>query len=290
MANQISRRTAIRAVAGSAALLGAMSANPSLVMAQEEASLKGNINHSVSRWCYGGIKLDALCVAAKKMGIKSIELLGPDEWPTVKQHGLTCAMCNGPDSIGYGFNRVEHHDKLVAEFEKMIPEVAKYGFPNIICFSGNRNGMDDEEGLKNCITGLKRVMKVAEDNKVTVVMELLNSRVDHKGYMADHSAWGVELCKAIGSERFKLLYDIYHMQIMEGDIIRTIRNNIKWIGHFHTAGNPGRHEPDASQELNYRAIAQAIVDLNYTGYFSHEYSPLGDPLKSLDAAISLCDV
>lgn len=291
MANQVSRRTAIRTFAGSAAILGAMGATTTSILAEEETALKGNINHSVSRWCYGGISLDDLCVASKKMGIKSVELLGPDEWATVKKHGLTCAMCNGPDSIGYGFNRVEHHDKLVAGFEKMIPEVAKYGFPNIICFSGNRGGMDDAEGLKNCVTGLKRVMKLAEDNKVTIVLELLNSKVDHKDYMADHSAWGVELCKAVGSERLKLLFDIYHMQIMEGDIIRTIRQNHQYFGHYHTGGNPGRNEIDETQELNYSAIMKAIVEVGYKGFVGQEFIPKRkDALKSLAQAIKICDV
>jgi hydroxypyruvate isomerase len=287
-----SRRSALRTLGSAAAVLGTVSWSRSKVLAAdaETAKLKGNIHHSVSRWCYGKITLDDLCVACKKMGIESIELLGAEEWPTVKKHGLTCAMCNGPDQIGYGFNRVEHHDKLVEGFEKMIPQVASLGFPNIICFSGNRNGMSDEQGLENCAVGLKRIMKTAEQHKVTIIVELLNSKVDHKDYMCDHSAWGVELMKKVGSERCKLLYDIYHMQIMEGDVIRSIQKNHQYFGHYHTGGNPGRHEIDETQELNYPAIMKAIVATGYKGFVGQEFVPVRDPLASLKQAIQLCDV
>jgi len=217
-------------------------------------------------------------------------LLGANEWPTVKKYGLTCAMCNGPDRIDYGFNRVEHHDDLVAKFEKAIPQVAEFGYPNIICFSGNRRGMSDEEGLENCVKGLKRLMPIAEKYKVTVVLELLNSKVNHKDYMADHSAWGVELCKKVGSERLKLLYDIYHMQIMEGDIIRTIRESGKYFGHYHTGGNPGRNEIDETQEIYYPAVMKAIVATGYKGFVGQEFVPKRDPLTSLRQAIMICDV
>jgi len=217
------------------------------------AKLKGRIRHSVSAWCYGSLfnpgkdkpakmSFEDFCRECRAMGIESVELLGPDQWPAVKNVGITCAMCNGPDSISYGWNRVEHHDNLLPKFEKAIPEVAKAGFPNIITFSGNRNGMSDEQGLENCVKGLKRLVPIAEKHNVTVILELLNSKVDHKDYMADHTAWGVEVCKRVGSDRLKLLYDIYHMQIMEGDIIRTIRENHAYIGHYHTGGVPGRNE------------------------------------------------
>ena len=254
--------------------------------------LKGNIHHSVSRWCYGKISLDDLCVAAKGMGLESVELLGPSEWETVKKHGLTCAMCNGPDSIGYGFNRLEHHDKLVEGFEKMIPQVAENGFPNIICFSGNRGaGITDEQGLENCVTGIKRVMKVAEQNKVTVVMELLNSKVDHKNYMNDHTPWGVEVVKRVSSERFKLLYDIYHMQIMDGDVCDTIRENHQYFDHYHTGGVPGRNEIDETQELHYPRVMEAIIATGHKGYVAQEFIPKqSDAIASLRQAVRICDV
>jgi hydroxypyruvate isomerase len=294
MTTSLSRRSALRTLAGSAALLGATGLTPALSSAVaaevEKAQLKGNIKHSVSRWCYGKISLEDLCKACVKMGIESVELLGEKEWPVVKQFGLTCAMCNGPDSIGYGFNRVEHHDKLVQGFTEMLPKVAGLGFPNIICFSGNRGGMSNEQGLENCVTGLKKVAGLAETHKVTIILELLNSKVDHKDYMADHSAWGVELCKRVGSERVKLLYDIYHMQIMEGDVIRTIKANAKYFGHYHTGGNPGRNEIDETQELNYPAVMKAIASTGYKGYVGQEFVPVRDPLTSLQQAITLCDI
>jgi hydroxypyruvate isomerase len=224
------------------------------------------------------------------MGIQSVDLLSENEWPAAKKAGLVCAMCNGPDSIGYGFNRVEHHDKLVEGFSRMIPIVADHGFPSIICFSGNRNGLDDAKGLENCAVGIKRLMKLAEDKKVNVVMELLNSKVDHKDYMADHSAWGVELCKRVGSERFKLLYDIYHMQIMEGDVIRTIKQSHPYFAHYHTGGNPGRNEIDDTQELYYPAIMKAIAATGFKGYVAQEFIPKKNPLESLQKAITICDV
>jgi len=286
--------------------------SPALHGAEEElprARLKGNIRHSVSAWCYNSLfnpgknrpakmTFEDFCRECYKMGIESVELLGPEQWPILKKVGLVCAMCNGPDRIDYGWNRVEHHDKLVAGFERAIPEVAKFGFPNIITFSGNRRGMSDEEGLENCVKGLKRIVGVAEKHNVTIVLELLNSKVDHKDYMADHTAWGVELCKRVGSERLKLLYDIYHMQIMEGDIIRTIRGDkargieaaAPYIGHYHTGGNPGRNEIDETQEINYPAVMRAIVATGYKGFVGQEFVPRGDPLTSLRKAIEICDV
>ncbi len=293
MSQSLSRRSAIKTLAGSAALAGIAVASPAVSRAADATApkLKGHIHHSVSKWCYGKISLDDLCVAAKQIGIESVELLGPEEWPTVKKHGLVCAMCNGPDSIGYGWNRPDHHEKLMQGFEKMIPQVAEHGFPNIITFSGNRRGMSDEEGLRNCVTGLKRLMPLAEKHKVTVVLELLNSKVDHKDYMADHSAWGIEVCKQVGSERLKLLFDIYHMQIMEGDLMRSISEHGQYFGHYHTGGNPGRNEIDETQEINYAAVMRAIVATGYKGYVGQEFIPKQkDALASLRRAIEICDV
>lgn len=285
----ISRRNALKTVAGAAAAAAAMP-HFSKLSADEPVKLKGNIRHSVSKWCYGKIPLDQFCKAVKAMGIESVELLGENEWETVKSNGLICAMCNGPDRIDYGWNRPEHHDKLVEGFTAAIPKVARYGFPNIITFSGNRRGMDDETGIKNCVAGLKRIVGVAEKHKVTIVMELLNSKVNHKDYMADHTAWGVEVCKQVGSEYLKLLYDIYHMQIMEGDLIRTIKENIRYIAHFHTGGNPGRNEIDDTQEIYYPAVMKAIVATGYKGFVGQEFVPKRDPLTSLRQAIQICDV
>lgn len=279
-------------MAGSATLLGAASLSPSLQAGDDQGNgkLKGNINHSVCRWCYGKISLDDLCKASAEMGITSIDLLSEKEWPVARKYGLVCAMCNGPDSIGYGFNRLEHHDKLVEGFERMIPKVAEFEFPSIICFSGNRRGLDDQQGIENCVKGLKRIMKVAEKHKVTVCMELLNSKVDHKDYQCDHTPWGVEVVKGVGSERFKLLYDIYHMQIMEGDIIRTIQQSHPYIGHYHTGGNPGRNEIDDTQEIFYPAVMKAIAKTGFKGWVAQEFIPKREPLVSLRQAIQICDV
>lgn len=254
--------------------------------------LKGRIKHSVCRWCYGGMKLDDLCRAAAEMGIQSVELLNPDEWPVAQAHGLTCAVASFVKSnpIHKGFNRVEHHDAMVKELEERLPLVKAAGIPCQIVFSGNRAGMSDAEGLEHCVKGLKRLTPMAEDIGVTLVMELLNSKVDHKDYMCDRTPWGAELVKRVGSPRFKLLYDIYHMQIMEGDVIRTITDHIDAIGHFHTGGVPGRREIDLSQELNYKAICEAIVKKGYTGYLGQEFMPSRDAMTSLREAVAICDV
>ncbi|MCC6360178.1 MAG: TIM barrel protein, partial [Phycisphaerales bacterium] len=206
----------------------------------EAPALKGRLKQSVCRWCYGKIALDDLCKAAAGIGLKSVELLDEKEWSTPARHGLVCAVANGPTSIVRGWNRVEHHDEFVRESERLLPLVKAAGIPQMIVFSGNRDGLDDREGIRNCVRGLKRITPLAEQLGVTIIMELLNSRVDHKDYQCDRTAWGVEVVKGVGSERFKLLYDIYHMQIMEGDVIRTIRDNLAFIGHFHTGGVPGR--------------------------------------------------
>ena len=254
--------------------------------------LAGRIHHSVCRWCYKSIPLDTLCQAAKQMGLESVEILKLDDLPTLKKHGLICAMVTGvPGDIPKGLNRLENHDRIAAFFQQTLPLAAAAGCPNLICFSGNRQGMSDEQGLDNCAAGLKRFLATAEKHKVTVCMELLNSKVDHPDYMCDHSAWGVELCKRVASERFKLLYDIYHAQIMEGDIIRTIQEHHQHLGHYHTGGVPGRHEIDDTQELHYPAILRAIVATGFQGYVAQEFVPrASDPLGSLEKCVRLCDV
>ena len=301
----LSRRSALRKITGGTAALAAVASLPNHLRAAEDTarpSLKGNIHHSVSAWCYGGLfnsgkdkpakmTFEDFCRECYKLGLESVELLGAGEWPAVKKAGLTCAMCNGPDSIPYGWNRVEHHDDLLAKFEKAIPQVAEAGFPNIITFSGNRKGMGDEEGLENCVKGLKRLVPIAEKHKVTVCVELLNSKRSHKDYMADHTAWGAEVCKRVGSERLKLLYDIFHMQIMEGDMIDTIRENHQYIGHYHTGGVPGRNEIDDSQEIYYPAVMKAIVATGYKGFVGQEFVPnRPDALASLKQSVLICDV
>lgn len=254
--------------------------------------LKGRINHSVCQWCYNDIPLEDLCEAAKKIGLKSIELLGPKEWPTLKKHGLTCAMPNGAGlGIERGFNDPSLHDELVESYEEVIPKVAEAGYKQIICFSGNRNGLDDKKGVENCALGLKRLMPIAEKHDVIVCMELLNSKVDHKDYQADHTAWGAELCQAVGSDKMKLLYDIYHMQIMEGDVIATIREFHSYISHYHTGGVPGRNEIDETQELYYPAIMEAILETGYNGFVAQEFIPASeDKLASLKQGVQICDV
>ena len=288
------RREALKNIGAGAAILATtpILASDNNALTFENMTLKGNINHSVCRWCYGDIPFEELCKAAKAMGIKSIELTGPDEWPILKKYGLTCAMPWGAGKgIVEGFNNPANHDELVKSYSEHIPKVAAAGYDKLICFSGNRNGISDEQGIENCIKGLKRLIPVCEKYKVTLVMELLNSKVDHKDYQCDHTAWGVELCKRLGSEYFKLLYDIYHMQIMEGDIIRTIRENIKYIAHFHTGGNPGRNEIDETQELYYPAIMKAIVETGYKGFVAQEFIPKNpDKLSSLKKGIEICDV
>ena len=310
MSSPITRRTALRSLAGAAALATlsrsraadekspATAAMPTATSTRPEP-VEG-FRHSVCKWCYPKIALEDLAKDAKDLGLSSIELLNPEDFPTLKKYDLTCAMVGFPTgktpqgvtvgTIPKAFNRLEHHDTLVEIYEKRLGETAAAGFENLICFSGNREKMDDQQGLENCAIGLKRIMALAEKNKVTICMELLNSKVNHKDYMCDHTAWGVELVKRIGSERFRLLYDIYHMQIMEGDVIRTIQDSNKFIAHYHTGGNPGRHEIDETQELNYPAISRAIKATGYRGFVAQEFVPARDPLTSLRAAIKLCTV
>jgi hydroxypyruvate isomerase len=266
---------------------------PSMPRPQQNVPIrrKGQIKQSVSRWCYEKIPLEELCAYAAQIGLKAIDLLNPDEYEIPGRHGLVCSMAYaGGGEIGSALNRIENHAKIEDGFRKNIPLAAKAGVPNVITFSGNRGGMSDEEGAKNTIAGLNRVKKIAEDHGVTICMELLNSKVNHKDYMCDHTAWGVQVVQAVNSPRVKLLYDIYHMQIMEGDLVRTIQQNIQWLGHFHTGGVPGRHELDGTQEVQWDGVIRGIVAANFQGYVAHEFVPTRDPLTSLRQAVDLCDV
>ena len=269
--------------------------------AADQAAAGTRINHSACKWCYGSIPLEDLCVAGKEFGLKSIELLMPTDFPLLRKHGLDCAMISFPvattaagvkvGGITHAFNRLEHHDTLVAAYEPLLKASSAVGAKQVICFSGNRAGLDDEQGLENCALGLKRLLPLAEKLGITLVMELLNSKVDHGDYMCDHTAWGVALCEKIGSANFKLLYDIYHMQIMEGDVIATIRTHHKYISHYHTGGVPGRNEIDDSQELYYPAIMRAIADTGYTGFVGQEFIPKNpDKLASLKKCVQICNV
>lgn len=286
---------------GKTAAITAVAASLATRLGAADAAAPGSrINHSVCKWCYNNIPLDDLCTAGKEFGLQSVELLMPGDFATLKKHGMTCAMVSFPGGttdkgvkvggIERSFNRVEHHDALVAAYEPHLKASAEVGAKQVICFSGNRDGLSDEQGLENCAIGLKRLLPLAEKLGITLVMELLNSKVNHKDYQCDHTAWGVELCKKIASPNFKLLYDIYHMQIMEGDIIRTIRENAPYIAHYHTAGNPGRSNLDDTQELDYRGICKAIVATGYTGYLGQEFMPRGDAVAALRSAAALCDV
>lgn len=249
------------------------------------------IRQSVSRWPYREIPLRDFCRACVALGLKGVDLLPPQEWEVPPQFGLVCTMgYAGGGEIESALNRKENHARIEKGFREFIPRAAEAGVPNVITFSGNRNGMSDEEGAENCVIGLNRVKRIAEDHQVTICMELLNSKVDHPGYMADHTHWGVRVIEAVDSPRVKLLYDIYHMQIMEGDLIRTIRNNIGSIAHFHTGGVPGRHELDENQEVQWPAVMRAIAETGFEGFVVHEFMPTRDPLASLRQAVELCDV
>jgi hydroxypyruvate isomerase len=288
----MNRRDMIGKVAGAAAVSAVTPLNSVFAASiNNVVTLKGNIHHSVSQWCYNDIPLGEFAIACKEMGIESIELLGEKEWATVKNAGLTCAVGYATDwGIPKGFNRVANHEKLITDFEAMIPKAAEAGIPNLICFSGNREGQNDNEGLINCAQGLRKLMPAAEKHGVTIIMELLNS-YGHKDYQCDKTTWGSALCEMVGSERFKLLYDIYHMQIMEGNIIETITKYSPYIGHIHTGGVPGRHELDETQELYYPAIMQAIVKTGYKGFVGQEFVPAQkDKLASLRKCIQICDV
>lgn len=283
MSLSLDRRSALAALAG----LGLSAAD--LRAIDEAPRPKGNVKQSICRWCYGKIPLDKLCEIAKKLGYRSIELLGAKEVLEVNKAGLRCAVMRCA-SITEGLNRTANHDRIEKELKTNLEFAAENDVPNVICMSGNKAKMDDDEALKNCAAGLKRVLALAEKKKVTVIMEGLNSKIDHKDYQYDRTAWGVKLCKMVGSERFKLLYDVYHMQIMEGDVIRTIKESHQYVAHYHTGGCPGRNEIDDTQELNYAAIVKAIVATKYEGYLGQEFLPKRDAVKSLAQAFAICDV
>ena len=277
------RRTLIKA--GLAGLL----ASSVPVSAGTETPESEGIRQSLCRWCYSKMELEDLASTASRIGYKSIELIKPEDLPVLKKYGLTCAMIQGAGTISDCLNRTENHDRIEKEIRETIDFAARENLPSVLCFSGNRKGMDDELGLKNSVQGIKRFIGYAEKKEVTVCMELLNSKVDHKDYMADHTEWGVKLCREVGSERFKLLYDIYHMQIMEGDIIRSIRDFHQYIGHYHTAGVPGRNEINDSQELFYPAIVKAIKQTGYNGFLGQEFIPIGDPVQAMEDAFRICN-
>jgi hydroxypyruvate isomerase len=282
----MSRREALStaAVFAAAGTLGASGG-------QNRAVSKGRLKQSVCRWCYGKIPLPEFCKAVADMGLTAIDLLTEKEWPIAHEYGLICSMGSGAGgTIVDGLNVKANHDAILASLERTIPIAAGQKVPNLITFFGNRRGMSDDEAATNCIDALNRIKKVAEDHGVTICVELLNSKVDHKDYQGDHTAFGVRVVSSVNSPRVKLLYDIYHMQIMEGDIIRTIRDNRQHIAHYHTGGVPGRHELDATQELQWRSICEAIVEMGFDGYLAQEFIPTRNPIASLREAVTLCDV
>ncbi len=274
--------------------LGTMAAAGSLATAATVTAAvpnraAGRLNQSVCRWCYGKVSLDDLCSAATRLGLVGIDLMTPADFETLKKHNLICTMTSS-HPLTDGLCDPKFHDSCLKQMNAAIEATAKEGWKNVICFSGNARGIDRKTGMDNCVKALKQIVPVAEKAGVVLQMELLNSKVDHGDYMCDNSPWGVELVKRVGSDNFKLLYDIYHMQIMEGDVIRTIERDKDAFGHYHTGGNPGRHEIDESQELNYRAIAKAIADIGFNGYYAHEFIPVREPLVSLEEAVKLCQV
>jgi hydroxypyruvate isomerase len=282
----LTRRALLKSsIAGAAAI-----SIPSLT-SETATPRKGRIRQSVCQWCYPHLTIDQLAEAAAGMGLRGVDLLQPEQYEIPRRYGLICTMgYAGGGEIGKALNRLENHAAIEQAFRTNIPVAAKAGVPNVITFSGNRAGMSDEEGAHNTVTGLNRVKKIAEDHGVTICLELLNSKHDHHDYMCDHTAWGVRVAQEVNSPSVRLLYDIYHMQIMEGDLIETIRQNIQWIGHFHTGGVPGRHELDGTQEIQWAAVMQAIADSGFKGYVAHEFVPTRDPLTSLRQAADLCDV
>ncbi len=291
--NDVTRRELIRgtslAAAGAVAAHWVGQTDAATADKAVPMAVKGRINQSVSRWCYGKWSLDQLCETAKKLGIKAIDLLDPSDFETVKKYGLACAMTNS-HGINPGLADKQSQAACLDKIRTAIDATAAAGFPNVIAFPGNRGSIPNDVGIENTVAALKQIVGYAEEKKVTIVLEYLNSKVNHRDYFFDKMAWGVEVCKQVGSERVKLLYDIYHAQIMEGDIIRTIRANKDYIGHYHTGGNPGRNEIDDTQELNYPAIMRAIAETGFTGYVAHEFTPKRDPLQSLTDAVRICDV
>lgn len=298
MPNPITRRSALKNIASVSALAvtaGALTSSPAAAAppAGKPKMLTGQYKHSACKWCYKGYTLEEFAVKGKAAGLDSVELVNVEELPVLFKHGLECAMVWGvPGGITKGLNDPANHDKIAAFMEEKLPLVAAAGQPNMIVFSGNRNGQPEDQGLEACAQGLALITPIAEKYGVTLCMELLNSKVNHDDYLCDRTPWGVQLCEKVGSERFKLLYDIYHMQIMEGDMIRTIREHHKWIAHYHTGGNPGRNELDgALQEINYPAVMRALVEIGYTGFVGQEFVPTeADPIAALRRAIELCSV
>jgi hydroxypyruvate isomerase len=295
MSSKQNRRTVLKNIAlGTSAIVAA----PAISFAknfndQKDFKLKGNINHSVSYWTYNYLSLDDLCKAVKDIGFSAIDLVGPKDWPTLQKHGIYSSMCYsaGKNDLYNGLDNPIYHEQLIKEYLETIPIMAKAGYKNLICFSGKKEQLDDETGWKNCQTALEKILPFAEKNGVTMVMELLNSKIDHKDYMCNRVEWGAELCKRISSPNFKLLFDIYHMQIQEGDIIRNIRDYHQYIAHYHTGGIPGRHEINNTQELYYPAVMKAIVETGYKGYVAQEFVPTyPNKLDSLKEAIQICDV
>lgn len=293
--SDLSRRHFLAASAGAASALALGASQIDAEPIDPTPAAVGRLKQSVARWCYGQIALPDLCVAAKRMGLAGIDLLARDDWSIVSDHGLTCAMGypypkDRDRFIATGFNDPANHALLLGELEDAIPLAAKAHLPNLIAMFGNRTGKGDAEGIANCVAGLGKIKALAEEQGVTICLELLNSKVDHQGYQGDHTAFGVAVVSALNSPRIKLLYDIYHMQIMEGDVIRTIRTHQDHIAHFHTGGVPGRHELDDTQELDYRGIARAIADTGFAGFVAHEFEPTADPLTSLKQAAATCTV
>ena len=292
---EVTRRDALATgaavVSAFATGLPAASADETASQAAGPAVTRGRLKQSVSRWCYGKIPMPEFCDAVKGMGLTAIDLLGEADWQVAADHGLLTSMAYaGGGSIPDGLNVKANHDKILKGFEDGIPKAAKFKIPNVITFFGNRRGMSDDEAKANCIEGLNKIKHLGEENNVTICVELLNSKVDHKDYQGDHTGFGVEIVKAVNSPRVKLLYDAYHMQIMEGDLIRTLRANKDWIAHVHTGGVPGRHELDDTQEVTWKAVSAALVDMGFTGFMAHEFVPTRDPLTSLREAVVLCDV
>lgn len=285
------RRNFITHTTLAAAGLATSSAKALEVSPKSANKLKGNINHSVCQWCFSDYSLEEFLPIIKEIGINAIDLIGPKNWHLLKKYDIHCSMCNGAEiSLTQGWNDPKNHEILLKNYTDIIPKVAEHGYTNLICFSGNRNGMSDYVGLQNCYEGLSRILPLAEKYGVVIQMELFN-QIDHPDYMADNTLWSVELCRRLGSDNFKLLFDIYHMQIQEGDIIRTIQKYHPYFGHYHTAGVPGRHEIDETQELYYPAIMKAIVDTGFKGYVAQEFIVTwDDKIGALKDAVRRCDV
>ncbi|AXJ01175.1 hydroxypyruvate isomerase [Cyclonatronum proteinivorum] len=291
----MNRRELLKLISAGALGSLAQSGFYSAVSAAALPQWKGNIRHSVCRWTFGRMPLPELCAWLQHQQIPAIDLVGPQDWPVLKEYGIHCSMCNGAEiSLEQGWNNPVYHETLISRYLEAIDLVAEAGYTNLICFSGNRNGMDDETGLENCVSGLRQILPHAQERGVVIQMELFNSKIDHPDYMCDNTPWGLALCERLGSPNFKLLYDIYHMQISEGDIIRTIRDHHAWFGHYHTAGVPGRNEIGDTQELFYPAIMRAITETGFEGYVAQEFIPTAatdaERLEALKQAFRICDV